>query len=112
MKIALDIDDTITRHPDFFSVISGALIKEGHEVHIITFRDPQEPIAEELDHLGIKFTALHTNDDFGDDPDSVVRWKADVCERLGIDVFFEDMLDVARKVKKPTVVFVPLEEQS
>lgn len=106
MKVALDIDDTITRCPEFFALLSKALINEGHEVHIITFRMPEEPIAEELNHLGIKFTALHTKGEF--EPNDVVGWKAEVCQRLGIDVFFEDMLDVAKMVMPPTVVFTPL----
>ena len=38
MKIALDIDYTNTRHTEFFAVITEALVSNGHEVFIITFR--------------------------------------------------------------------------
>lgn len=48
MIIAFDIDDTITRHPPFFAVLSRALVEAGHQVLIITFRDDPTVTAEDL----------------------------------------------------------------
>ncbi len=36
MRIGLDIDDAITRDPEFFAPISGLLTDAGHDVFIIT----------------------------------------------------------------------------
>ena len=38
MVIGLDIDGTITRHPEFFAFISQALVQGGHRLVVITFR--------------------------------------------------------------------------
>ena len=37
MVIGIDIDDTITRNPQFFAILSSAFVKAGHRVIIITF---------------------------------------------------------------------------
>lgn len=40
MKIAVDLDATITAYPMFFSLLTDALAKAGHEIYIITDRPP------------------------------------------------------------------------
>ncbi len=39
MKVALDIDGTISEHPEFFAMLSSALRAAGHQVLILTYRD-------------------------------------------------------------------------
>ena len=34
MRVALDIDDTITLHPEFIAFLSNALLAAGHGVYI------------------------------------------------------------------------------
>jgi hypothetical protein len=36
MKIAFDVDDTITQHPKLFSILAESLIASGHEVFVIS----------------------------------------------------------------------------
>lgn len=36
MKIGLDIHGVIDENPDFFKAVCAAMIKDGHEIHIIT----------------------------------------------------------------------------
>ena len=42
MVVAFDIDDTISRHPQFFAFLTQALIAAGHKVLIITFRSDRQ----------------------------------------------------------------------
>ena len=39
MRIGIDLDFTITDFPEFFSVVASALLRTGHEVHVITYRE-------------------------------------------------------------------------
>ncbi len=60
MKIAFDVDDVITDFPDFYAAITESLMKNGHEVYIITdfdeyFRRQRE---KELERYGILYTEL------------------------------------------------------
>lgn len=62
MKIALDWDDTFTRDPEFWArFIRNARIK-GHEVFIVTFRDPEHDadINYTLDELDISVRQFYT----------------------------------------------------
>ena len=46
MKVALDIDDTITRCPDFFAFLSKALKDAGHHVYVVSYRADRDATAE------------------------------------------------------------------
>lgn len=112
MIVALDIDGTITRCPEFFSLLSKALKAAGHTVLVITFRgDSVDDIATELEGLGIVFSELITA------PMTLfmhnfVTWKASVCTERNVDILFEDMPDVAAAVGPPTIVMLPLEDRT
>ncbi len=61
MRLALDIDGTITADPDFFVRCSKGVLRAGGEVHVVSARSP-EARAETLDELrdlGVKFSYLH-----------------------------------------------------
>ena len=111
MIIGIDFDETITRCPEFFALLTKALMAEGHTVLIITFRpDPIVEIANKLEGLGIAFTELITKST----PFSAaefIEWKARICKERKVDILFEDMPDVAAAVEPPTVVMVPLDER-
>ena len=95
MRIGLDLDDTVTGRdglPAFFALLSQALVRAGHEVHIISFRydESRKATLSELRELGIWFTALHLTTAAGPAP---AAWKARLAEQLGLDVMVEDSLE-------------------
>ena len=111
MNVALDIDDTITRCPGFFALLSKALNDSGHKVYIITYREDRELAEEELAELGITYhdIVLATEQELEDA--EFFQWKADVCRRLKIDIFFEDMPEVVNALDDSTIAFVPFDPE-
>lgn len=61
MRLALDIDGTITGDPGFFVRISREVIERGGDVHVVSSRSPESrsETLSELRQLGLQFTALH-----------------------------------------------------
>lgn len=60
MRLALDIDGTITSDPGFFAGVCRNVLNGG-EVHVVSSRSPEarrETISE-LSEMGISYTALH-----------------------------------------------------
>lgn len=109
MVIAFDIDDTITRHPAFFSFISQALVQAGHRVLIITFRDEssRSDTESELAEWGIAYDQLICWSMSSCDLADVDRWKAMVCREHGVELFFEDDVAVLAHVDDATVCLQP-----
>ncbi len=114
MNIAFDIDDTITRHPAFFALVSQALVKAGHRVLIITFRDEHSRDVTEADlrQWGIAYEQLICWSMETCDLADIDSWKATVCRDHDVDVFFEDDPDVLAKVDPATVCFQPFGAES
>jgi len=81
MKILLDMDETITAQPEFFSAFSHAMKNAGHEIHVVTARDPltEKLTKDELSKLNISYDVL-----------SFDYEKLTYCEKNGIDVAFDD----------------------
>ena len=109
MNVALDIDDTITRCPEFFAFLSKALKNAGHSVYVISFRADYDSTADDLADYGVVYDELVLAADLDLDIEGFYKWKAEMCRRLKIDVFFEDMPEVAREVDEATVCFVPID---
>ena len=109
MTIAFDIDDTITRHPAFFALVSQALIKAGHRVLIITFRDENGRAGTEADLAGwgIVYHQLICWSMSTCDLAQVDTWKATVCREYGVEVFFEDDPVVLAHMDEETVCLQP-----
>ncbi len=108
MKVALDIDDTITRHPAFFAFLSKALLDAGHEVVILTFREDRASTAADLAGWGIVYTHLITSTLDAHFKHGVNAWKGAMCKQHRIDLFFEDSMEVLRHVDGGTVCFSPV----
>jgi hypothetical protein len=116
MHIAFDIDDTITRCPQFFSIISKALRASGHKVYIISYREDREFAEEDLAEHGITFDELvlpseqelhrSTSQTWKQE---AAQWKAEVCRRLGVEVFFEDMPEVINALDAQTQAFMAVD---
>lgn len=109
MTIALDIDDTISRHPGFFAFISRALIQAGHRVLIITFRDESSRNGTESDlrGWGIHYDELICWSMQTCDLAEVDAWKGRLCREHGVDLFFEDDPNVLAHVDDTTVCMQP-----
>jgi len=92
MIIGLDLDDTITELPEFFGIVVGALLDSGHEVHVITFREPgtEEGVRAELAELGIRYTDVHLPTGRCKAPE----WKAGVAKELELDLMIDDSPEV------------------
>jgi hypothetical protein len=88
VRVGLDLDETISAIPELFALLSRALIEAGHEVHVITYREPgtEVEVREELDGYGVMTTGVHL---------PVKReWPEDFKERMAreleLDTMFED----------------------
>jgi hypothetical protein len=103
--IALDIDDTITLHPAFFSAMSRAMREAGHTIVVITLRESEPLARHDLDAWGIAFDRLVCAT-----PSALAEhgyaWKASVCRELGVDVFFEDSPRILSHVDPATLALL------
>ena len=116
MRVGFDIDNTITRCPQLFAVISKALMASGHQVYIVSYREDRGFAEEDLAEYGVSFDELviPAEDELRRMPPSqwrtnAARWKAEVCRRLEIDVLFEDMPEVIAALDKSTVAFMAVD---
>lgn len=84
MRVALDIDGTISEHPELFSLLSAALRAGGHTVVVLTFRDPEraDHTKAQLAGWGVAFDELV----FARSLDA----KGELCRLHAIDVFIDD----------------------
>lgn len=98
MNIALDIDGTISDHPEFFSVLSSGLRAAGHRVYVLTYRDPArvEATKAQLAGWGVGFDELVIASSLQD--------KGPLCGKHAIDVLFDDQDECI--VAVPETVFV------
>jgi hypothetical protein len=113
MHIAFDIDGTIDRCPEFFAILSKAMSGSGHKVYVISYREDRELAEEDLPKYGIPFDelVLPTEQELrranpGTWRTEAGRWKADVCRRPAIDVFFEDMPEVVNTLDARTLALI------
>jgi len=108
MIAAFDIDDTITRHPEFFSLLTNALQNAGHKVLIITFREGRKDTEDDLRAWGIAYDTLITSTLDACIEHGVDEWKAAVCKEHGVDIFFEDDENVLKHVDKSVLCMMPV----
>jgi hypothetical protein len=98
MKVALDIDGTISEHPEFFAVLSAALRAAGHQVLVLTYRDSTrvEATKAHLAAWGIQFDELVIAPS--------LEAKGEHCGALGVDLFFDDQDECIAAVPESVVV--------
>jgi uncharacterized HAD superfamily protein len=98
MKVALDIDGTISEFPEFFALLSTALRAVGHQVVVLTYRDPAriEVTKDRLSEWGIEFDELVIA--------SSLEAKGELCRTLGIDLFFDDQDECIATVPENVLV--------
>jgi hypothetical protein len=100
MKIALDLDNTISCFPRFFRMFCRAMQKEGCRIHIVTNR-PKGTEAEvigELDASGISYDGVKITAD-----------KAEYIHEQEIEVFFDDTDEYFIDLPESVAVFKPRE---
>ena len=98
MKVARDIDGTISEHPKFFAMLSAALRAAGHHVIVLTFRDPARNATtrEHLAAWGVVFDELVIVPS--------LEAKGEVCGTMGVDLFFDDQDECIVDVPESVVV--------
>jgi uncharacterized HAD superfamily protein len=99
MNIALDIDGTISEHPEFFASLSSMMRHAGHRVVILTYRDPNrsEATRTELSKWQVVY------DDLVFAPS--LAGKGQLCRELAIDLFFDDQDECIVGVPESVFVF-------
>jgi len=107
MKIGIDFHGVIDKNPEFYSLISKCLINSNHEVHIITGRENDEKLRNELSIAGIVYHTIFSitstykdldwvefrRDNIGDPWMKQGTWdkaKAKYCEEYDIDCHIDD----------------------
>jgi uncharacterized HAD superfamily protein len=95
MKIAFDLDGTITAFPEFFRLLSECW---NDDVYVITFRSGYDEAVDEAKKRGIKFTELYLAKDDDD--------KARIVKQLGVEAFFDDMPEFLIHVAKNVACFL------
>lgn len=60
MKIAVDLDGTISEYPEFFKLFTKAMSQAGCRIYILTDRPPgtEEMVAEQLQSYGITYDVM------------------------------------------------------
>jgi uncharacterized HAD superfamily protein len=98
MKVALDIDGTISEHPEFFSLLSSALRAARHYVLVLTYRDQNhiEATKAQLARWRIEFDELVIAQSLED--------KARLCAIHEVDLFFDDQDECITAVPERTLV--------
>lgn len=98
MKIAIDLDNTITADKnsiEFFEILTNLLIAE-HRIYILTNRNPgsEQDIANELDCLGIEYSEI-----------VITANKAEYIKENNVNIFFEDTDEYFLELGEEVVVF-------
>ncbi|MBK9120184.1 MAG: hypothetical protein IPM18_11370 [Phycisphaerales bacterium] len=109
MRIAIDIDGTITRAPEFFGFLAAALRAAGHRVYIMSFRTDVDETRSELAEWGIPYDELHVATARLIHEHGYYRWKGALCKQFEIDVLFDDMPEVLRHVDSRTIAMMPVD---
>ena len=100
MKIAIDLDNTITASRDsieFFRIITHLLIPDSeYRIYIITNRESgtEQEVADELDYLGIEYSEIVITAD-----------KADYIRENKITIYFENEDEYFLELGEEVTVF-------
>ena len=82
IKIAVDLDGTISEYPEFFKLFTKAMSQAGCEIYVITDKPPgSEPlVAEQLQGYGITYDVI-----------KITSQKSQYILKEGITVMFDDI---------------------
>ncbi|MDF1665097.1 MAG: hypothetical protein P1V97_25270 [Planctomycetota bacterium] len=105
MRVIIDIDQTITQAPNFFSWLTHALRRDQHWVGIVTVRCDRESSLMTLKELDISFNILETLP--LDEERDCMDWKLDTIHGLEADVVFDDWPELSHKLDPKIFVALP-----
>ena len=96
LKIAVDLDGTISEYPEFFKLFTRVMAEAGCEVYIITDRAPgtETEVRGELQKHGITYHVI-----------KITREKAGYILDEGIGVLFDDVDDYFLDLPEKVAVF-------
>ena len=118
MKLGLDIHGIITEIPKVLSVITELLVKNGHEVHILTGETISDELKKELEEWQIHYTHLFSIIDYQDKMgieiiyeengpwiDGYVwdKTKGDYCSKHKIDLMIDDSMRYGKYFTTPFI---------
>ena len=104
MIVVIDVDETVTAAPVFFSWLSRALRRDGHRVIILTVRRDREDTARLLVRLGVAWDELVTPPP---EADRALEWKISRARELAPDVLIDDCVDLVNALDVTTFALVP-----
>jgi len=88
MKISIDIDNTLTRYPEFFSVTAIMLQQWGHKVGILTGRTKENVPDGPWDFV-IACT-VEESKPYTTDEQKAREWKPKMIREHNIDIHYDD----------------------
>lgn len=96
MKIAVDLDGTISEYPDFFKIFTKGMAEAGCKIYVITNRMPgtENEVAEELNSYGITYHVI-----------KITAEKPDYILNEGISVLFDDREEFFIDLPEEVAVF-------
>lgn len=97
---AIDMDGVITSNPDFFKWWTYQLHKNGHEIYIVSARNPkrEQETLDELKHWGITSDHLIMMTDQPRDHKSQAEWKVAAVKEYKIDIWLDNDFKIYEKV--------------
>lgn len=108
MRIAIDIDDTITANPEFFRLFIENQLQAGNEIHLLTGRkgateanmESPDNRVEQLRKLGItRYTRLVQIARKAQHPD-IGTGKGEYCRDNAIDMVIEDDIRYIQEIAR------------
>ena len=82
MKIAVDLDGTISEYPEFFKLFTKAMSQAGCKIYVVTDRPPgtEDIVTEQLQGYGIRYDVV-----------KITGQKSQYIVKEGIMVLFDDV---------------------
>lgn len=116
LRIGLDVHGVIDKYPEVFAALSRALVKDGHDVHVVTGPSRTPDFEAQLRVWGIDFTHFCSIIDYRAEQGIAVTYdergpwvrpeewdtaKAEYCEKEKIDLMIDDSDVYHRHFKTP-----------
>ena len=104
MKVGIDYWNTISHNAEVFRELAAALLLAGHEVYVVTAvgHRRKHTVLDEIAALRVPQTGVRMV--VFDHPREAPRLKHEVCQELGIALFFDDREDTCRYLRERGIV--------
>lgn len=109
MKIGFDFYKTISAYPKVFRELASSLTSEGNEIVVISAVGKSSDkdnytrhVREFLETHGITYKSLHIVQ--FDKDEEIPQLKLEACKTHGVEVYFDDRLDVCTKLHENGVI--------